>query len=108
MRVYSGGGHILTDKADLNITLTNSQDLVYTGPIYMGSDYQAGEVVYDTGSGWLTISSTGCYNCGPIVYNPSLSSSSVEVSDDYTELKYGSATLYGYFYEDTVCLTDSS
>jgi hypothetical protein len=54
--------------------LTNTDDLTYTGPIYLGTNQVAGTVIYDTGSGWLTITSSECEDCLTKVYDPSLSS----------------------------------
>jgi len=63
-------------------------------------------VVYDTGSGWLTISTTSCTNCYSDVYDPSNSTTSNQTSTNEATLSYGSATLQGYTYTDTVCVED--
>jgi hypothetical protein len=47
-------------ESDPTIDLTNTDDLTYTGPIYLGTNQVAGTVIYDTGSGWLTITSSEC------------------------------------------------
>ncbi len=62
-------------------------------------------MVYDTGSPWLTISTAGCTDCNSVVYNPSSSLTSTQIDNTTQYLYYGSATLQGYFYEDTVCLS---
>lgn len=44
--------------------LHNYYDFSYTGPIYVGSPIaQEMEVVYDTGSDWLTVESNDCKIC---------------------------------------------
>lgn len=41
------------------VTLHNLHDFSYTGSIYLGSpEMQTMEVVYDTGSDWLTVKAT--------------------------------------------------
>lgn len=52
----------------------------YTGPIYLGSEQNYGSVVYDTGSGWLTVAGKDCSGCDKGVYDPDSSSTSSKTS----------------------------
>ncbi len=42
--------------------MKNAFDYSYSGPVYMGTNSQPIEVVYDTGSDWLCIESIECPN----------------------------------------------
>jgi hypothetical protein len=89
------------------LDLTNSNNLYYTGPVFLGTPLQGsstGEFVYDTGSGWLAVKTQGCTNCGNIYYNPASSSTAAASSYVQSQLVYGSATLNGQSGADTVCL----
>lgn len=67
----------------------------------------ASNVVYDTGSTWLTVKSAMCENCqnASKVYDPANSTVS---STEYLGFgqRYGSADLTGTLYNDTVCLNN--
>jgi hypothetical protein len=65
---------------DFTVNLENSYDFIYSGPVYVGSEAAEGEVIYDTGSSVLTITSTSCSNCDTYVYNPSTSTTSIKES----------------------------
>ena len=41
----------------------------YTGGLVFGSQKSYGDLVYDTGSGYLTVSSEGCETCTNKVYD---------------------------------------
>ena len=66
------------------IDLTNNVNLSYVGPVYFGTPLQMSsdsEFVYDTGSGYLTTTSTECSLClFSKYYDPSASSTSSEAS----------------------------
>jgi hypothetical protein len=40
--------------------LKNAFDFSYAGPIYMGSNGEPVQVVYDTGSDWLCVETIAC------------------------------------------------
>lgn len=78
----------------------NSYDTSYTGPVYLGSPLQGdsatnSDFVYDSGSGFLTVTGNGCTSCSSNLYNPANSTSSKIGYTGYsdTTLKYGSAEL---------------
>ena len=58
-----------TDSDEIKITLDNIYDYMYLGPAIVGSGSDTGSVVYDTGSGELTITSTNCSSCYSNVYD---------------------------------------
>lgn len=109
-KVYTKGSLIpqiiLRDIVDPNdeVDLTNFDDFQYVGPSLVGSNGDSGGVVYDTGSAWYTITTTACTTCPTQVYNSSASTTSVQMTNATQRLKYGSCDLYGYFYDDTLCL----
>jgi len=41
--------------AAINVNLTNTEQVTYTGILYIGSKNIPNKVVFDTGSGWLTV-----------------------------------------------------
>ena len=66
------------------------------------------EVVYDTGSDWLTIEGADCTNCGGDTYTYADSSTfSFLEQTQSVELEYGSATLEGLRASDEVCITNN-
>ena len=105
---------ILSDLySELPINLTNNQNMAYAGPVYFGTPLQVEGIterafIYDTGSGWLTVTSSSCSTCstGYKMYDSSASTTSKQVASDTNELDYGSATLLGSTYSDRVCLTE--
>lgn len=73
--------HAMLQQATLN--LTNNNNLQYVGPVFIGTPLQGSAdsmFVYDTGSGYLTVSTAGCTSCSSIYYNPSLSSTAATSS----------------------------
>mmetsp|Transcript_1028 Transcript_1028/g.674 ORF Transcript_1028/g.674 Transcript_1028/m.674 type:complete len:211 (+) Transcript_1028:278-910(+) len=62
--------------------------------------------IYDTGSGYLTVTGVNCTSCssGYKYYDPSTSESATGAESSSYQLKYGSATLHGYLMSDNVCL----
>ena len=48
---------------DLNIDLSNMNDLSYVAKLYIGSNKQGLDVIYDTGSDYLVIQADTCDNC---------------------------------------------
>ena len=87
--------------------LTNHNNMEYTGTVTVGEQDQSQDVVFDTGSGWLTVGTqdcTGCWNGGDYDYSASNTS---KIVDTYPPpLTYGSATLQGMYITDSVCLDD--
>lgn len=62
-------------SATYNQPQSNYLNLMYTGPIFLGSDAQEFDVVWDTGSGTLLVKSEACSDCDGTVFNYSTSTS---------------------------------
>lgn len=71
----------------------------------MGENQEEVNVIWDTGSDWLTIESYLCTSCLGNTYDHSTETTFNPIADSDTTLSYGSATLNGYKAEDTVCFT---
>jgi len=48
---------------DLSIDLLNLNDLSYQAKVYVGSDKQGLDVIYDTGSDYLVLQASDCSTC---------------------------------------------
>lgn len=97
--------HIMLQQIQLD--LTNGNNLQYIGPVLVGTPLQDGGsslFVYDSGSGYLTVTTEGCTSCSSVAYNPALSDTVTGSSYTTTQLVYGSATLNGQMAADSVCL----
>jgi hypothetical protein len=69
---------------DLNIDLSNMDDLSYVAKIYIGSNKQGLDVIYDTGSDYLVVQADDCSNCVSDKFIPS-QSTTYEVIDSSTK-----------------------
>ena len=47
----------------INIDLINNYEIAYTAYLYLGGNKTQAELVYDTGSGWLTVATNECLSC---------------------------------------------
>jgi hypothetical protein len=74
---------------------------MFTGEIVMGSARTMIEVVYDTGSDWLVVPDIDFMTCDGSKHD---SSQATPIDTDRSIRAYGSATLEGKTYSDTVCL----
>ena len=84
---------------------TNTQNLMYTGPIYLGDDQQELFVVWDTGSGTLLVESSECTNCEGDVFNIDTTTTHAWVDPEaYDRVSYLDGTsLYGQIGTDKAC-----
>ena len=90
--------------------LHNFHDFSYSAPLVIGSPQpQLVEVVYDTGSDWLTVEGATCHACegNTFQHQESTSFKFLETAQS-TQLAYGSATLQGLRASDKVCLPASN
>lgn len=78
--------------------------MTFTGPVTMGSELQTVNVVYDTGSDWLTVDTDQCSTCHQPVFDTNLSTSFVNTTTEHN-LLYGSAELDGHENTDDVYLS---
>jgi hypothetical protein len=69
---------------DLSIDLSNMDDLSYVAKIYIGSNKQGLDVIYDTGSDYLVVQADDCSNCVSDKFIPS-QSTTYEVIDASTK-----------------------
>lgn len=79
---------------------------MWTGEIYMGKLTKM-DIVYDTGSDWLVVEGSDCSNCEGNTYDIESSIDSGEanaLTENSSERNYGSASLVGREYTDTVCI----
>ena len=89
------------------IDLANQLNLAYTGPVFFGTPLQGSidsEFVYDTGSGYLTTTSSDCLGCDSQYYDAETSLSNKKIDEEPKVLRYGSATVFGSVSYDRVCL----
>jgi len=86
----------------------NNNNAEYVGKLWMGSERQEVNVVFDTGSSWLTINDARCdESCGNLVYNGTTSANFSEPARPRMTYKsYGSSYLEGYAANDSVCIAD--
>jgi hypothetical protein len=68
----------------------------------MGQSRTVLDVVYDTGSDWLSIEGSNCSNCQGDTFDGS--ASGVRVDPQETSREYGSVSLNGHVYYDRVCI----
>ncbi|KZO97529.1 acid protease, partial [Calocera viscosa TUFC12733] len=89
--------------------LTSYRDLLWYGPVQVGSDKQEFLIDFDTGSSDFFIAGTACPSCAKhATYDPSRSTSAVATGDTF-ELKYGDGSqALGSVYLDTVSLSGLS
>lgn len=93
-------------KENPQINLTNRySNMIYSGPMYVGSTQQKQSLVYDTGSDWITLESSECKSCFGDNFDASVSTSWAPADEsNETELEYGSAWLEGITGTDDICL----
>ena len=68
---------------------------MWTGAVYMGSQNQALDVIYDNASDWLVLEGKGCSNCEGNTYDIESSSSSRQVGLEYSQRSYGRTKMSG-------------
>jgi len=72
--------------------------------MYVGSNKQPLDVIFDTGSNWFWVQSSECDNCPhPVSFDHRASNSFVKSNRDIT-LTYGSGSCSGPVVQDHVCL----
>lgn len=72
--------------------------------MYVGSDKQPLDVIFDTGSNWFWVKSVDCDNCPyPDSFNHKTSDTFSTYGRDIT-LTYGSGSVSGVVSQDEVCL----
>jgi hypothetical protein len=82
-----------TTKADVTLSLYDNQ--MWTGQFQMGAG-QVVDLVYDTGSSWLVVTSVTCESCLGTNYDHAASSTFKQLTTEISSLTYGSAHIEGY------------
>ncbi|TFK23071.1 aspartyl protease [Coprinopsis marcescibilis] len=84
--------------------INQNSDSSYLAPLYIGTPPQEFEVVLDTGSADLWVTDSACRSCtGRTVYDPARSSTAQQ-SRLTTTITYGSGSVSGTVFQDTVRL----
>lgn len=82
--------------------LANFKNSQYVGQIFIGSNQQPLNVVFDTGSHFLVVPNASLVNHFGNVYDCNSSRTCVPHEDQQITLKYGSGNGYGYVAEDQI------
>jgi hypothetical protein len=64
------------------VGLTDSYGVAYVSDIYMGNNSVTESMIFDTGSGWVTVPLYNCTDCHNTGYDPSNSSNGEWVSSN--------------------------
>ena len=100
----------LGSSPEIQVDLENFYNIYYSGKIYMGSNREQLNMLYDTGSDWLLCEVHTCETCDDTVYNyadETATSFSVVAPEERDTIVYGSQTsVEGFAVRDTVCLLD--
>ena len=75
----------LNDQVDVTFGL----NFLYTGSFYFGESDQEMDLIYDTGSDWMTVEGRDCENCLGSRYDPNTSSYFVTTDLRTQEKTYG-------------------
>lgn len=83
------------DSQVISKNLRDYYDVQIFARIYIGSNQQAFDMIFDTGSNWLWVMSEHCTNCPPNARFDDEGSSTYESSRAVDYLYYGSGDVYG-------------
>lgn len=100
-------GFLKQATPDMSIDLTNIDDLSYVAKIFVGSDKQGLDVVYDTGSDYLVIQANDCTDCLSDLFNQDTSTTYKVVDATEQTQTYGSAEVTGIIASDTTAFDDA-
>ena len=81
---------------------------MWTGSVFMGSQRDPMDVIFDTGSDWLTIEGYACASCEGNTYDIRESTEAEQLADVTSDRAYGAAIMTGREFADTVCLTNDA
>ena len=90
--------------------MINYYDLFYTAEVLVGSESQAMNLIWDTGSDWLMVESADCTNCNGDTFDYTVSET-FQISSPTTTLTatLGDGTvLTGEKATDTVCINSDA
>ena len=85
-------------------------DIQLYAVVYIGSNKQKFEMIFDTGSSWVWVQSEDCQHCmkNDHKFVADDSDSYKQLSDEPSELNYGKGSVIGYDSKDMVCLMKDS
>jgi hypothetical protein len=84
-------------------------DIQIYSKIYVGSQKQEFDMIFDTGSSWVWVGSDMCNNCANSKkFNFDKSSSFMQLTPYLSHLGYGKGHVWGYDSTDQVCLNHDS
>lgn len=88
---------MISDDADVIVkNLDDFQDVQLFTEMYVGSEKQGLEVIFDTGSNWFWVQSSDCENCpADDSFDETSSETYVQTSKYEKALHYGSGSVYG-------------
>jgi len=88
---------VAVEDADVTKNLRDYRDVQIFTQVLMGSNDQPFDMIFDTGSNWLWVSSNLCDNCPNKPGFNHKASNSFHVTDDSAKmLNYGSGSVIGY------------
>lgn len=90
------------------MNLANSNNYIYTGPLWIGSENELVTVVYDTGSDTLLLETDMCSQCIEPVFHTQASTTYEEATIETTWKLYGSAQISGKFATDSVAMDEDN
>jgi len=77
--------------------------------IYIGSEKQKFDMIFDTGSSWVWVGTDKCAEChNPEKFHFDHSTSFIQNSSKISTLRYGRGEVWGYDSHDTICLSEES
>lgn len=88
--------------------LTTADGAMWTGTVYMGSQNQALNVIFDNASDWLVVEGSSCDSCQGSTFNVESSTTGQQVNDKASYRYYGATTMRGNEWKDQVCVTASA
>jgi len=97
------------NKNYINKQLDTFYDIQLYAKIFIGSQREEFDLIFDSGSAWVWVGSENCTNCAnPKKFHHSKSLSYKQRSQHLSTLRYGRGQVWGYDTSDQVCLNKNS
>ena len=103
---FTGIQSLMSDDETLVVkNLRDFHDLQLFAQIYIGSEKQPFDMIFDTGSNYLWVMSSSCRNC-PVMNQKFFESESTSFKNTFSpiSLYYGSGSVNGQHAIDNICL----
>ena len=89
--------------------LQNYKNNQYYAKLWIGSQKQELQFIFDTGSPWFWAPTVDCLLCHEAdKFDTSLSATFVNTSSSLSTVHYGSGSVYGYRSKDKICVESST